>query len=424
MVPPFVGCTYTWHFGDGSPPVTTTVPTVSHVYSASGSFGASVDVSCPLTGGGTCFSIARTQVTVQPCGGCPTVTGLTAAISGCAGPGVSTVTFAGTLTPALTGCSFLWAFGDGVTFVTPIPMAMHTYTVPGTYAVAVTAVCPGITPCATTTIAVDVPRCCPLVTDVSANVEDNECADGSSISATVSFSVITDPTSAAGKCIWDFDDGSPPVENLGLTAAHDYLAPGPHNVTVVYVADPAMFPACSPQTFTKSITVPACPGTPPPPPPPPEDAGCFALRAILIIAAILAGVSLLLAVCIPAPVLAWVALGFAIIALVAGIFWWWFCPKPCLWGLLFAWQVALGIGYVALYFTLCCHLLLWWVGIPSVVAGLTLAVVWKHRCNKTNCQLLKEIAVAISGVVLPLLGWLGVIPALSLCINPVVAGSL
>jgi PKD domain-containing protein len=429
MVPPFAGCTYTWHFDDGSPPVTTTVPTVTHVYTVSGTFVARVTLDCPLPEGGMCFSEARTQFTVPPCDVCPTVTGLTATVSGCAGPGVSSVTFVGTLTPALPGCSFLWAFGDNTTLVTTTPTVTHTYTMPGTYAVAVTAICPNIPPCATTTIAVKVPRCCPVVTDVLPNVEDNECADGVGVLATVILSAVTDPTPAAGTYTWDFGDGSPLAPNPGPNATHDYAAPGSYTITVVYVPNPATFPNCPPFTFTKSgIDVPACgPGGPGggDDGDGDEGGGCFAVRAIMVIAAILAVVCLLLATCVPAAayVLLWLAFGFAILALVLGVFWAWLCPKPCAWGLLFAWQVALGTGFVALYFTLCCPWL-WGVGLPLVALGVTLALWWKSRCDKTNCELLKELVVALSGVVLPLLGWLGVIPGLAACINPVVSGVL
>ena len=46
LVPPTSGCTYTWNFGDGSPAVVTTVPTVTHVYTMAATFTASVIVNC------------------------------------------------------------------------------------------------------------------------------------------------------------------------------------------------------------------------------------------------------------------------------------------------------------------------------------------------------------------------------------------
>ena len=430
ITPPLAGCTYEWSFGDGSPLVTTTVPTVTHVYVAAGSYSASVVATCPSPSGATCFVKDAVTVTIPPCGGCPTVTGLTATVSGCAGPGVATVTINGTLVPPLVGCSFLWAFGDGGMAVTTTPSASHVYTVPGTYAVAVTAICPGITPCATTTIAVDVPRCCPVVTNILANLEDNECANGMGTSATVNFSAITDPTPAAGNYTWSFGDGSPPVTNPGPNASHDYASPSAYNVQVVYAPDPAVYPGCATSAFSISgVTVPACPAD--------EDEdededdgggggwGCFGLRVIMTIAAILAIVAVSLAACIPAAAtpLFWLAAALGLVAAIAGILWGIFCPKPCAWALLLAWQVALGVGFILLCFTVCCPIF-WAIGLGLVAVGVTLMFIWKERCNKSNCAVLKELVIALSGVVLPLLGWLGVIPALAACINPIVTGAL
>src|SRR4051812_43581402 len=75
LSPPTSGCTYTWTFGDGSPPVTTTVPTVTHAYAMAGTFTAVVVVNCPPVGGSPCVTRAPVQVVVPPCGdgGCPTV---------------------------------------------------------------------------------------------------------------------------------------------------------------------------------------------------------------------------------------------------------------------------------------------------------------------------------------------------------------
>jgi hypothetical protein len=49
---------------------------------------------------------------------------------------------------------------------------------------------------------------------------------------------------------------------------------------------------------------------------------------------------------------------------------------------------------------------------------------WKRRCDKNACGVLKELAIALASVVVPLLGWLGAIPVLSACINHTVAAGL
>lgn len=432
LTPATSGCTYTWNFGDGSPPVTTSVPSVTHAYSGAGTFTALVVVNCPSQGDPPCITRATAQVVVPPCdGGCPTVVGLTATVSGCAGPGSATVAFNGTLVPATPGCVFLWAFGDGTNATTATPSVSHVYSAPNTYAVAVTAICPNVTPCATTTLAVTVPRCCPVVTNILGNVEDSECADGMGKSATFNFSAITDPSPAAGNYDWDFGDGTPTVTNPGPNATHDYAAPGTYTVSVVYVPDPALHPSCPPSSFSIStVDVPACPGGggggggggngggg--------EGFGCFGLRAIMTIAAILAVVALALAACIPpaASTLLVIAAAFGAAAAIAGAIWGIFCKKPCAWALLLAWQVAIGAGFLLLCFTTCCPSF-WPIGIGLVVVGAGLMLLWKQRCHKNRCQVLKELVLAMSGVLIPLLGWLGAIPILTPCINHVVTGAL
>jgi hypothetical protein len=145
----------------------------------------------------------------------------------------------------------------------------------------------------------------------------------------------------------------------------------------------------------------------------------------MTVAAILAIAAVALAVCIPpaAHVLFLIALGLGITAAIAAIFWGILCPKPCAWALLLAWQVSIGVGFVLLYFTVCCPTF-WLIGLGLLAAGLGLMVVWKRRCRKGTCAVLKELSIALSSVILPLLGWLGVIPALAACINHVVAGVL
>jgi hypothetical protein len=249
-------------------------------------------------------------------------------------------------------------------------------------------------------------------------------------SATVNFAAVTDPTSAPGNYTWNFGDGSPTVTNPGSNASHDYASSGTYTVQVTYTPDPNMFPGCSPSSFTiMTVSVPACPGGgngggggggggg--------EGFGCFGLRVLMTVAAILAIVSLALAVCGPsaAYVLGWIALGLGITAALAGIFWAIFCPKPCAWALLLAWQVSVGVGFTLLYFTVCCPTF-WWIGLALLAAGLALMFVWKRRCRKSTCAVLKELSIALSSVILPLLGWLGVIPALAACINHVVAAVL
>jgi hypothetical protein len=66
----------------------------------------------------------------------------------------------------------------------------------------------------------------------------------------------------------------------------------------------------------------------------------------------------------------------------------------------------------------------WTIGLLLVALGVTLMFVWKQRCEKSYCDVLKELMIAISGVVLPLLSWAGLIPSLAACINKFVTAIL
>ena len=315
--------------------------------------------------------------------------------------------------------------------VTVVPSATHVYTTPGPKSVAVTAICPGIAVCATATLVVEIPRCCAVVTNIVHNIEDNECANGMGTSATMNFSATTDPASAAGNYTWDFGDGTPSVTNPGPNASHEYGSPGSYPVGVIYTPDPSLHPGCPTSGFSISgVTVPACPGGGGGGNGGDDGGGgggwgCFGLRVIMTIAAILAIVAVSLAACIPAAATAllWLAAALGVVAAIAAFFWAIFCTKPCAWGLLLTWQVALGVGLILLCFTVCCPVF-WVIGLLLFAAGVALMFVWKRKCKKSNCAVLKELVIAISGVVLPLLGWLGVIPPLAACINTVVTGIL
>jgi len=254
--------------------------------------------------------------------------------------------------------------------------------------------------------------------DLSVNVSG--CADSANQSATATFTAtLTPPGVNCGMYQWAFGDGLTQTTS-GPTTTHSYSAPGSYAASVAIVCGACLI------SQSAVVTVPQCPngggdgggnGG--------EGWGCFGLRVLMTIAAILAIVALALAICLPpaAYALGWIALGLGIAAALAAIFWAILCPKPCAWALLLAWQVSVGVGFVLLYFTVCCPSF-WWIGLSLLVAGLALMLVWKRRCHKNTCEVLKELSIALSSVILPLLGWLGVIPALAACINHLVAGIL
>ena len=132
-----------------------------------------------------------------------------------------------------------------------------------------------------------------------------------------------------------------------------------------------------------------------------------------------------LVICLPPPAavaLFWIAVGLGIAAALVGIFWAIFCPRPCAWPLLFSWQVLIGVGAMMLCFTVCCPTF-WWVGVPLLAAGVALMFVWKNRCKESMCEIWKELFIAISGVIIPALGYIADVPVLAACLNhPIVIG--
>ncbi len=409
-------------FGDSALGAAFVFPPASHTethnYSPGGPYTATLSIILP-TG---CPSASITIGPLAECV-CPEVTNLTATVPGCAGSGSSaTVSFTGTVTGSPIGCTYHWDFGDGSPdVVTTAPSATHVYTSAGTFAVAVTLICGDCV--RTTTVSVIVPPCCPIVTDITISVDPaNACADGAGRFARITFTATTNPAGALGTFTWMFDDGSPPQTTTAPTINHDYATPGTKTIQVSFT--PAI-PGCMATSFSRTFSVASCGGTTPPPPPPGgENGGCTGLRWAGVILAILAALCLYICICVPGAGTAfcWVAAGFAVASAILLGIWAFFCPnKPCRWGLLLASQIALGAGLGALYFATCCPWL-WPVGAGLIIAGIAGMLTWREQCKKTWCQLFAELAVVITVVVIPVLSWLGLIPALSACLNPWVVG--
>jgi hypothetical protein len=152
---------------------------------------------------------------------------------------------------------------------------------------------------------------------------------------------------------------------------------------------------------------------------------CGGLRLIVVVVAILAALASIIGACISgaAATLFIIAVALGIAAGLLGIIWGIFCPKPCGAEMLLAWQFSFGVGFGVLYFILCCPLL-WALAVGSVAVDSGLLALWLEKCKKGLCDVVSELLVAISGVSLPLLGWLGLIPALSGCVNPWVSAGL
>jgi hypothetical protein len=153
-----------------------------------------------------------------------------------------------------------------------------------------------------------------------------------------------------------------------------------------------------------------------------ESAGCMILRWIGVLLISLGLFAFIIWLCVPGlpPWASWLILGIAIGLVLAGIIvlviWGVTCPiKPCLWGLLLAWQILLGFGLVCLYLTTCCWWL-WIVGGGAVFLAAILLGIWVYRCAPTFCQVIIELAPVLANVI-ALIGVVAAIPILMACLN-------
>ncbi len=359
----------------------------------------------------SCAPVIYDGILKCPQNPCPEVTNIGVYLEDCVGMGRSVkATFTAQLSPPTLGCKFWWDFGDGSKSDRDgisETQTSHIYSTAGQYPVGLFVLCPNCSPSSRTRF-VDIPACCPTLVGVRPTVEGCKAT----------LVADTDPLGATGSFNWLFGDGSSPEITQAPTASHTYAGSGQYSTTVTFTPGGSECPSTS-QTI--NIPVPDCGkrngGS--------EDYGCAIARIIMIATAILAALALIFIRCVPAAakVLLGFALGTALVSVIAGIIWSFCANRPCGWKLLFAWQVALGVGFGVLYFTGCCPWL-WWVGIASILAAVYLIRKWVNQCHVGRCRLLSEMLVATSGILIPLLGWLGAIPALGSCINRVVAVGL
>ncbi len=212
------GKTFYWSFGDGSPQVITTVPTVTHTYTSIGTFTAmliSEDSStCNIR------DTAYTNIIVGDNRAIPafTFTKLPPCES-------NTMRFTNTST-ATTGSfgsrSFVWDYGDGsapdTTGANPID---HTYPAPGTYIVKLTLI---------DTLFCNAPE---FITDtirINALVEARFTTPAFGCAP---YTAEFDNTSLAGTdFIWEFGDGSTSTD---MYPTHLYANPGVYQVRLIAI---------------------------------------------------------------------------------------------------------------------------------------------------------------------------------------------
>jgi PKD repeat protein len=180
---------YSWDFGDGN---SSTQTSPVHTYAGPGNY-----VVCLIATNGTCPDTTCQQVTA----GCPAPT---AAFTNTAN------SLAVSFTDGTLGAptSWFWDFGDGNTATTQNPT--HTYALPGTYQVCLTATDPCGTDSSCSSITVTCPAPAVAFTS-SANLLVVDFTDGSSSSGgNISY-------------FWDFGDGN---TSTTQSPSHTYAAAG------------------------------------------------------------------------------------------------------------------------------------------------------------------------------------------------------
>ncbi len=243
---------YTWSFGDGSAPVSTSSPASAHTYSRPGTY------TVALT---TLDSLGLTATDSQ------TVTVYAPPVPALSGPAQQALVdqpvtlSAGSATdpnPGATITSYEWDFGDGTTATTTSPTAAHTYTSMGQYTVSVTVV-DSLDLSAMTTRSLAV-RALPQSAFAASPAVPLE---GTPVSFDAGSS--SDPNgSAITRYDWNFGDGTT-ASTSAATASHAYARAGTYTVTLtttdglglsasrsgtIAIADEA--PTASPRVLTGS----------------------------------------------------------------------------------------------------------------------------------------------------------------------------
>jgi PKD repeat protein len=211
--------TYTWDFGDGTPPVVTANPTTSHSY-ANGPATYNVILTVTDGDGGTASDSLQVTVNAPPIA--------TASANPNPVDEGSPITFdgSGSSDPGGGPLTYTWDFGDGnsasgvtVSHVYPDGPANHTVTLTVTDSDGAID---------TATISVDVSNVAPtaiaIADQTSVNVGDTVNFDGNSS---------TDPGNDSLSYTWDFGDGA---SDSGPTVNHSWTSSGTYTI-ILTVSD-------------------------------------------------------------------------------------------------------------------------------------------------------------------------------------------
>jgi gliding motility-associated-like protein len=200
---------YTWTFGDNSPSIITSTPTISHIYSDSGTYLPTLNVTTS-EGCTNSFSFATVVFGIPP-------------INHIAYP--KKVMYCGSETTLLVAKAtyanaYKWEYGDGIIETIQDTITQHKYTTLGTKTVKVT---PYFNGCTGTPITFSIN----IIGVISSYTYSNTCV------AKKTFAFTNTSQGNQSNILWDFGDGSPNVTTTNAT--HTFPATGTFAIKLAIV---------------------------------------------------------------------------------------------------------------------------------------------------------------------------------------------
>lgn len=215
---------YTWNLGNGSPSITTTLPSLVYTYTTSGSFNVQLTAA---NAHGSASSNKTITVAPPPV----LIESLSVIHQPLAPVQTNPVTFTTSITPnnATTPITYTWKFGDGsATVTTSSPTRTYTYNTAGIFTVTVTA--DNVHSKKTITKVVTVTPLPVAVTGVSINTPPNPLYAGWPIALTSTVA----PVSATVPItyVWNFGDGTPTLTTTTRSLTRTFDMAGVYTVSV------------------------------------------------------------------------------------------------------------------------------------------------------------------------------------------------
>jgi PKD repeat protein len=241
--------TYAWDFGDGSPAVTTPMP--SHTYATPGTY----QVKLTVVDGSHTEGSKTASITINDQPSASFTFAPTAAIQG------TSVSFSGSGSdPDGSIARYAWDFGDGQSSAAQNPT--HTFTAPGNYTVKLTVTdSAGVTASISHTVAVD------ELPTASFTFSPTAPAAGSAVAFTGAGS---DPDGSIAQYAWDFGDGQ---SSTAPSPSHTYAAAGTYTVKLIVTDSTGLTGSASHTVTVASV------------PPPPTCASAPSLKGLTLSAA-------------------------------------------------------------------------------------------------------------------------------------------